>query len=101
VGENSALLAVIDFMRPNLFRNPSLDYLAFSAGLSEDEFRTSLNRLCDNGLLTVLNPDEFEEEDDDGLKIDHSGIIQRILEITSPPKPKAPNDASKTDQHSF
>ena len=45
VKEIAALLAVIDFKRPNLTRNPSLHYLAFLAGLAESDFDAALQRL--------------------------------------------------------
>jgi len=57
-----ALLAIVDFKRPNLSRPPSLSYLAFLAGLSEPEFQTALRALeekryarvsGDNAALTI------------------------------------------------
>lgn len=41
----SVLLAVVDFKRPNLTRDPSVAFLAFLAGLSEEEFRAALASL--------------------------------------------------------
>lgn len=63
----AAVLAIVDYKRPNLTRLPSLDYLAFTAGLSADKFRTFLEALGRRKLVTTAGTDEELEVRLDGL----------------------------------
>jgi len=59
--ELAALLAVVDFKRPNLSRSPSTAYLAFLSGLDESEFKEALTRLEQKGFVSVSgNSDGLE-----------------------------------------
>jgi len=71
----SALLAIVDFKRPNLTRTPSLDYLAFLAGLDEDEFKASLRRLQARGYVQVFYGAE-------GIDANLDGLLQAIEKET-------------------
>lgn len=51
IKELSALLAVIDFKRAAQIRNPTADYLAFIAGLSESDFLAALERLAEKDYI--------------------------------------------------
>ncbi|RIK69439.1 MAG: hypothetical protein DCC66_08720 [Planctomycetota bacterium] len=53
----AAVLAIVGYKRPNLTRLPSLDYLAFTAGLSDDKFRTCLQALGRRKLVTTAGTD--------------------------------------------
>jgi hypothetical protein len=57
----AVILAIVDFKRPNLSRMPSLEYLAFLAGLGEEEFQRILGRLEAQGFVRVAgNPDAMD-----------------------------------------
>src|SRR5450432_3538717 len=71
----AAVLAVIDFKRPNPTRKPSLEYLGFLAGLTESEFRDALRRLETLGYLTI-------QGDEPGLEIDLAGFESVIEKAT-------------------
>ena len=47
------LLALVDYLRDEMKNPPSLQYLAFVAGLDEDVFRRHLNQLAEAGLVDV------------------------------------------------
>ncbi len=70
--ELATLLAIIDYKRPNLSRQPSLSYLSYIAGLPEDRFRESLQRLQDKGLIQLESPNEEE------LEISTKGLLDSI-----------------------
>jgi hypothetical protein len=73
--ELSALLSVVDYKRPNLTRPPSLAYLAFLAGLDEEEFTTALDRLVRKGHVQVAG-------DSDGMEITLNGFLVAIEKET-------------------
>lgn len=54
----AVVLSVVDFKRPNLSRLPSLDYLAFVAGLSPENFQSRLDDLEKRGLVSVNGNEE-------------------------------------------
>ena len=74
--ELSVLLAVVDYKRPNLSRPPSLAYLAFLAGLTEDEFTVALDRLVSKGHVQLAG-------DDNAMEITLNGILTAIERETS------------------
>ena len=54
------ILAIVDFKRPNLTRQPSIDFLAFTSGLDVDTFRTRLREMNSRGwILTSGNEEEL------------------------------------------
>ncbi|HWW02605.1 MAG TPA: hypothetical protein VNZ64_23100 [Candidatus Acidoferrum sp.] len=67
----AAVLAIVDFRRPNLTRLPSLAFLAFLAGLSEEEFNSTLGRLQAAGYIRI-------EGDRSGLSISLTGLLDAI-----------------------
>ena len=71
IKELAVLLAVVDFKRPNQLRVPSMDYLAFLAGLDEKEFETILGELQTRGLIQVAG-------DRNGLEISLDGFHQAV-----------------------
>jgi hypothetical protein len=75
-GENavvdlSVIMAIVDFKRPKLSRNPSREFLAFLSGLSRPALDEALTRLQSRGLIEV-------KESDGEIHADLSGLIQRI-----------------------
>ena len=73
--ELALLLAIIDFKRPSMTRDPSIEFLAFTIGFSVDETKRILSRLVDKGLVT-------EATGDRGLKIDTGGFFTKIASLT-------------------
>jgi len=71
VKELAAVLAVVDFKRPNLTRKPSLAYLAFLAGLEETEFDAALRRLESKGFLQISGTQ-------DRMDISLTGLLETI-----------------------
>jgi hypothetical protein len=69
--ELAVILAVVDFKRPNASRSPSLEYLAFLAGLEEDEFKAALSRLERKTYARVSN-------DSKGLEVSLDGLLKKI-----------------------
>lgn len=71
VNELAALLAVVDFRRPNLSRLPSVEYLSFLAGMSAMHFEEALGSLEDRGYLVVTRTDQ-------GLRISLDGLVSKL-----------------------
>jgi hypothetical protein len=69
--ELAVILAVVDFKRPNLSRSPSLEYLAFLAGLEENEFKEALGRLEQKTYAGISG-------DSKGLEISLDGFLKKI-----------------------
>jgi hypothetical protein len=67
----AVILAIVDFQRDELFRDPSLEYLAFTAGMDSDDFQTIMSSLEKEGLISV-------EETDTGLRISLKGLLEKI-----------------------
>ncbi len=58
------VLALVDFKRPNASRRPSLEYLAFLAGLPIEEFERGLVRLQERGYVNVESDAEGSGHND-------------------------------------
>jgi hypothetical protein len=71
----AVVLAVADYLRPDLNRGPSVEFLAFTAGLPSETFLERLQALEERGLLHREGPDE-------AMTIHLSGLLQRIEELT-------------------
>jgi hypothetical protein len=69
--ELSVVLAIVDFRRPNVTRPPSLDYLAFLAGLDPVEFQKVLVQLESKGYIQVAGGPA-------GLEITLEGLLQKV-----------------------
>jgi hypothetical protein len=65
-------MAIVDYLRPNLTRGPSQEYLGFVAGLTPDRVGTILSELQVEGLVTVDQKAEGE------LDLGISGLLARI-----------------------
>jgi len=66
-------LALVDYIRPDSNRPPSIGYLAFNAGLDAERFQERLRELSDAGLVSWVGNRE-------GLKYSLEGLQQAILE---------------------
>lgn len=71
IKELAAVLAVADFKRPNLFRQPSAGYLSFLCGLDQSDFMDALRRLDEKGYVDVRG-------DEDGLDISLDGLLAAV-----------------------
>ena len=69
--ELAVILAVVDFKRPKVSRSPSLEYLAFLAGLEENEFKAALSRLEQKKYARV-------SDDSKGLEISLADLLKKI-----------------------
>ncbi len=83
VEELAVVLAIVDFKRPNLLRQPSLSYLAFLSGLSVEVFKERLQELIERGL--VSSDKELKELDDyaDEVALELHGLESKIRTLTS------------------
>lgn len=69
------VMAVADYARPNLSRDPSYEFLGFVAGCSGDEVKDTLAGLRDAELLS------FAEEDDE-VRVSFEPLLKRIVDLT-------------------
>jgi len=72
----AVVLAIVDYRRPKLVRQPSLGYLAFVAGMDVSRFAEVLQDLETAGLLKVGG-------DERALTISLDGLIRRIQRESS------------------
>ena len=71
--EMRTVLAVVDFRRPGAKKPPSLDYLAFVAGMDVNEFRNRLDTVRSKGLIVT-------RELDDRLEVEIEPLLERIMQ---------------------
>jgi hypothetical protein len=71
----SAVLAIVDYQRPQVTRLPSLLHLANMAGLSESRFRRCLHSLAKRDLVTWSGTEE-------AMAFDYSGLTKKITKLT-------------------
>jgi hypothetical protein len=70
-------MAIADYLRPNLTRGPSREFLAFLSGLSIDRVGEILNQLAAEGLITV------SDKNSDELDVAITGLLERIDALTA------------------
>jgi hypothetical protein len=83
VTDLQVMLAVVDFNRPNLNREPSYDFLAFTAGIDIATFKKHIEAMQKNGLLSAAGPDE-------AIRINYGKLIERIVATTATNSPETP-----------
>ena len=66
--ELQVILALVDSLRPGLTRGPSMDFLAFTAGLEKDRFKSVLQALEQRGWIKLEGPEEALNLNLDSLK---------------------------------
>jgi hypothetical protein len=71
----TVVLAIVDFQRDELYRDPSLEYLAFIAGMDSDDFKKFMIGLEKEGLISV-------EATETGLKVSLKGLLDKIEVLT-------------------
>ena len=72
----AVVLAIADYLRPDLIRWPSTDFLAFTAGLSKGTFMDRLRALEERGLVETEGPDNE-------LTVSLDGLLRQIVGLTS------------------
>ena len=72
----AVVLAIVDFRRANLKMNPSIDFLAFKAGLADSRFKDCLNELAQQQLI------RFATDQGGGLVVNLDGLASRIRQET-------------------
>jgi hypothetical protein len=71
------VLAIADYLRPNLSRGPSREFLAFISGLPIDRLNKTLDGLSADGLIAV------NDINDDELDVSMPGLLSKVTELTS------------------
>ena len=71
----AVVLAIVDFQRPDLTREPSLEFLAFVSGLPIEKFSALLDELVERGLIE-------RHEGAEGVVVRYHGLQQAILSAT-------------------
>lgn len=71
----AVVLAIVDYRRPELYRGPSVDFLAFNAGMTKEMFLERVESLDERGLLV-------KGGSDDDLNIDIAGLETSIVQYT-------------------
>jgi hypothetical protein len=79
--ELQVILALVDYLRPGLTRGPSLDFLAFTAGLERERFKSVLQTLKRRGWVKLEGPEEALHLSLDSLE----GFLKRIEEESEEP----------------
>jgi hypothetical protein len=72
----AVVLAIADYRRDVQVRDPSIGYLAFTAGLTADDFKERLADLQQQQLLDVSGSDE-------ALRVEIRGLLKAILKESS------------------
>jgi len=72
----AVVLSVVDYKRPGLDRLPSLGFLAFTAGLDPETFRSRLQELRAQSLIEVRG-------DDEALDVTLFGLVRAVLNQSS------------------
>jgi len=80
LSELVAVLAIVDFRRPQLARKPSLDHLARLAGLTDGRFRSCLRSLKERKLVEWSGTEEAMDFDLSGLIVAVNKLTDRIDE---------------------
>jgi hypothetical protein len=71
----AVVLAIVDYLRPGLSRGPSVDFLAFTAGLPRDVFVERARSLEERGLIT-------RDGSDDAVEFSVKGLEEEIVRHT-------------------
>lgn len=72
----TVILAVVDYKRPNLSRLPSLEYLAYIAGMSVERFDRVLDELAKKRWIT-------KKGSEDAIEIDIEPFEKHVLKMTN------------------
>lgn len=72
----AVILAVVDYRRPRINRPPSVEYLAFIAGMTVEKLKTRLDELRELNWITF-------EGVDAALDVDLQPLIRKIISASS------------------
>ena len=75
MGQMVTMLTIVDYERPGKTKLPSLDFLAFIAGMKKTSFKKYLDELEELELIKVV-------EQGDRLKITYEGLLKEIANLT-------------------
>jgi hypothetical protein len=81
LSELQVALAIADYLRPDVTRGPSVEYLAHLAGVQPLKVKRVLRVLKKKGLVDYDGPD-------DRLQISNEGLQRQILKLTDEKKVK-------------
>ncbi len=85
VDELAAILSIIDYRRPHPFRAPTVDFLAFTAGIPTQRFNAILSKLKKKGWVKLdYEPlDETVEISTEGFNLEVLKAVQSRKELQS------------------
>jgi len=89
----AAILAIVDYKRPRLTRLPSLSFLAFLAGLSEEDLFAAFGRLKELNYIRISGTTDEMEISIDGLL----AAIERETASDREPKPAGDQTTNGAD----
>lgn len=69
------ILAITDYIRPNMTRLPSIEFLAFTAGMTAEDLKAGIYEMAKLSWLSVSGSDEAVN-----IKID--GLVKLIEQFT-------------------
>jgi hypothetical protein len=69
----AVVLTLVDYLRPNIVRFPSIGFLAFTAGVEPERFKERLDELVAAGLIKTFGGRDALRYELDGL---YSAIIE-------------------------
>ncbi len=81
IEELQVILAFVDYLRPDLSRGPSLDFLAFTAGLEMERFMKVLHVLEERGWVKVTGSPQAIDLSLESL----DGFMREIVEKSEEP----------------
>jgi hypothetical protein len=81
IEELQVILAFVDYLRPELSRGPSLDFLAFTAGLEMERFLKVLHVLEERGWVKVTGSSQAIDLSQESL----DGFMCKIAEKSEEP----------------
>jgi hypothetical protein len=90
MSELAALLAIVDYQRPQVTRKPSLNHLASAAGLSDSRFRRCLQTLESRGLLEWSGTEN-------GMEFNYEGLRRRVMKLTAKMEDSPRNETKDDD----
>ena len=75
ISQLATVLAIVDYKRPALSRPPSVEFLAFTAGMDVATFKRNVDELQSRGWVTASGSEP-------AFDVEIEGLIQEILERT-------------------
>lgn len=71
------IMSIVDYLRPDLYRWPSYEFLAFVAGMSEAKLKERIQAMQAIGWLVAK-----EKGSDGQVEFDIQGLIEAIARLT-------------------